>query len=136
MADEIPAALSLARIDVHRHAVACCSAEAMVTAYLHLYRTMIDDRNEKHRDRLLRPPPWLRSPQSALSICAQRRHPVVALTSLDIPRPHPFATVLALPRDDASARPAEPSANGALHWVPHHDDGLMTRWRSSPDGSK
>jgi glycosyltransferase involved in cell wall biosynthesis len=27
MADEIPAALSLARIDVHRHAVACCSAE-------------------------------------------------------------------------------------------------------------
>ncbi len=52
---------------------------------------------------------------------------MVALTSLDIPRPHPFATVLALPRDDASTRPAEPSANGALHWVPHHDDGLMTR---------
>jgi hypothetical protein len=49
------------------------------------------------------------------------------LTSLDIPRPHPFATVLALPRDDAGARPAEPSANGALHWVPHHDDGLITR---------
>ena len=63
----------------------------------------------------------------ALSICAQLRHPVVALTSLDIPRPHPFATVLALPRDDASAPPAEPSANGALHWVPHHDDGLRTR---------
>ena len=32
MAAEIPAALSLDRIDVHRHAVACCSAEAMVTA--------------------------------------------------------------------------------------------------------
>ena len=63
MADEIPAALSLARIDVHRHAVACCSAEAMVTAYLDLYRTMIDDRNEKPRDRLLHPPPRLRAPQ-------------------------------------------------------------------------
>ena len=36
----------------------------------------------------------------AISICAQLRHPVVALTSLDIPRPHPFATVLRLPRDD------------------------------------
>ena len=31
----------------------------------------------------------------ATSICAQLRHPAVALTSLDIPRPHPFATVLA-----------------------------------------
>ena len=65
MADEIPAALSLARIDVHRHAVARCSAEAMVTAYLDLYRTMIDDRNENSHDRLLRPPPRLRSPQSS-----------------------------------------------------------------------
>jgi glycosyltransferase involved in cell wall biosynthesis len=64
MADEIPAALSLARTDVHRHAVAHCSAEAMVTAYLDLYRTMIDDRNEKTRDRLLRPPPRLGPPQS------------------------------------------------------------------------
>jgi len=63
----------------------------------------------------------------ALSICAQLRHPEAALTSLDIPKPHPFATVLRLPRDDASARPAERSANGALHWVPNHDDGLRTR---------
>lgn len=63
MAGAIPAALSLARIDVHRHALACCSAEAMVNAYLDLYRTMID-RNEKPHDRLLRPPPRLRSPQS------------------------------------------------------------------------
>jgi hypothetical protein len=63
----------------------------------------------------------------AISICTQLRHPVAVLTSLDIPRPHPFATVLALPRDDAGTRPEQPSANGALHWVPHHDDGLMTR---------
>jgi glycosyltransferase involved in cell wall biosynthesis len=63
MADAIPAALTLARIDVHRHAVARCSAEAMVTAYLDLYRTTIDDRNEKTHDRLLHSPPRLRSPQ-------------------------------------------------------------------------
>jgi glycosyltransferase involved in cell wall biosynthesis len=64
MADEIAAARSLPRIGIHRHAVGCCSAEAMVTAYLDLYRTTIDDRNEKTHDRLLRPPPRLRSPQS------------------------------------------------------------------------
>jgi hypothetical protein len=52
---------------------------------------------------------------------------VTALTSLDIPKPHPFANVLALPRDDTGARPVDPSANGALHWVPHNDEGLMTR---------
>jgi hypothetical protein len=49
------------------------------------------------------------------------------LTSLEIPSPHPFASVLALPRDDTDTRPEEPSANGALHWVPHHNDGLTTR---------
>ena len=63
MADEIPAALTLARIDVHRHAVAHCSAEAMVTAYLDLYRTTLNDRNEKSHDRLLHPPSRLRSSQ-------------------------------------------------------------------------
>jgi hypothetical protein len=63
----------------------------------------------------------------AISICARLRHPVVALTSLDIPSPHPFNTVLALPREDADARPADRSANGALHWAPLHDDGFTTR---------
>jgi glycosyltransferase involved in cell wall biosynthesis len=64
MAAAIPAALSLRRIDVHRHAVARCSAEAMVTAYLDLYRATIDDRNENTHDRVLRPPSRLRSSQS------------------------------------------------------------------------
>jgi glycosyltransferase involved in cell wall biosynthesis len=64
MAAEIPAAVSLVRADVHRHAIACCSAEAMVTAYLELYRRMIDERNEQTNDRLLHPPPRLRPPQS------------------------------------------------------------------------
>jgi hypothetical protein len=63
----------------------------------------------------------------AISICARLQQPVVALTSLDIPRQHPFAGLLPLPRDDGGVRPAQPSANGALHWVPHHDDGLRTR---------
>ena len=63
----------------------------------------------------------------AKSICAQLRHPIVALTSLDIPRPHPFTKVLALPRDDAGARPAKTTANDALHWAPLHDQGLTTR---------
>jgi glycosyltransferase involved in cell wall biosynthesis len=63
LAAEIPAALALARKDVHRHAVARCSAEAMVTAYLDLYRTTIDDRNEKSHDWLLHSPSRLRSPQ-------------------------------------------------------------------------
>jgi glycosyltransferase involved in cell wall biosynthesis len=64
MAAEIPAAVSLVRADVHRHAVACCSADAMVTAYLDLYRRMIDERNEQTSDRLLHPPRRLGTPPS------------------------------------------------------------------------
>jgi hypothetical protein len=63
----------------------------------------------------------------AISICAHLRQPVIALTSLHVPRPHPFSSALRLPRDDGSTRPTDPSANGALHWVPHHDDGLRRR---------
>src|SRR6185295_1835804 len=71
LAAEIPAALALARKDVHRHAVARCSLEAMVTAYLDLYRTTIDDRNEKIHDRLLRPPSRLRSsPSGPQHLCS------------------------------------------------------------------
>ena len=128
MADEIPAALSLARIDVHRHAVARCSAEAMVTAYLDLYRTMIDDRNEKPHDRLLHPPPRLRSPQSS----HQHLRPTSPSGGCVDVAGHPkTASVRHRPSrfrvTTRDPRPAEPSANGALHWVPHHDDGLRTR---------
>jgi glycosyltransferase involved in cell wall biosynthesis len=63
MADEIPSALSLDRIEVRRHAVSCCSAEAMVTAYLDLYRTTVNERNEQTHDRLLHSPPRLGPPQ-------------------------------------------------------------------------
>ena len=56
LAAAIPAATALARGDVHRHALARCSADAMVSAYLRLYRDMIDDSSEKTHDRLLRPP--------------------------------------------------------------------------------
>ncbi|MDT5005020.1 MAG: hypothetical protein QOJ24_2196 [Mycobacterium sp.] len=64
MAQEIPAALSLDRTEVRRHAVATCSAEAMVTGYINIYRETIDDRKGNAHDRLLRPPSRLRSSQS------------------------------------------------------------------------
>ena len=63
MADELPGALSLDRMDVHRHAISCCSAETMVTGYLDLYRRTINERNEQTHDRLLHSPPRLRPPQ-------------------------------------------------------------------------
>ncbi len=65
----------------------------------------------------------------ATSICAQLHLPVTALTSLNVPDPHPFAAVLKLPRDDEGTLVAEPTAYGAFHWAPHHDAGLMDRMR-------
>jgi Glycosyltransferase family 28 C-terminal domain len=63
----------------------------------------------------------------AVSIVAQMSTPVTALTSLDIPEPHPFAAVVKLPRDDDSAQPCEPTARGALHWAPLRDHGYTAR---------
>jgi predicted glycosyltransferase len=63
----------------------------------------------------------------ASSITAQLHQPVAALTSLDIPSPHPFADVVDLPRDDESSRAAEPAAHGTLHWAPQHHRGLTSR---------
>ena len=65
----------------------------------------------------------------ATSICAQLHLPVTALTSLNVPDPHPFAAVLKLPRDDEGTLVADPTAHGAFHWAPHHDTGLMDRMR-------
>jgi glycosyltransferase involved in cell wall biosynthesis len=56
MAAAIPVAVAMPRTGVHLHAVARCSAEAMVAAYLDLYRDMIDDSNGRDHDRLLRTP--------------------------------------------------------------------------------
>lgn len=63
----------------------------------------------------------------ATSICEQLRRPVTALSSLDIPLPHPFAAVVNLPRDDQAAQVSQPTAHGALHWAPHHDKGFGAR---------
>jgi len=63
----------------------------------------------------------------AIAVCARMSQPVTALTSLDVPGPHPFAETLTLPRDDVGALVTHPTAGGALHWVPHHDDGLSAR---------
>ena len=63
----------------------------------------------------------------AMSICAQLRCPSTALSSLDIPAPHPFAATVKLPRDDQAEQAVEPTAHGALHWAPHHDSGFRAR---------
>ena len=65
----------------------------------------------------------------ATSICAQLPRPVTALTSINVPDPHPFAAVLQLPRDDEGTRVTNPTAYGAFHWAPHHDTGLTDRMR-------
>jgi Glycosyltransferase family 28 C-terminal domain len=63
----------------------------------------------------------------AISVCEQMRRPVTVLTSREVPNPHPFAAVVKLPRDDSAREVSEPTAHGALHWVPHHDQGLASR---------
>ena len=63
----------------------------------------------------------------ALSIVAQMDRPVTALTSLDVPEPHPFTHVVKLPRDDDSAQPNQPTAGGALHWAPLLEYGYTSR---------
>jgi hypothetical protein len=63
----------------------------------------------------------------AISVCAELRRPVTALTSLNVPEPHPFSAIVKLPRDDQSMHAREVTAHGALHWAPHHDTGFCTR---------
>lgn len=63
----------------------------------------------------------------AVSVCAQLRRPVTALTSLDVPEPHPFSAIVKLPRDDQDMQAREVTAHGALHWAPHHDAGFSAR---------
>jgi glycosyltransferase involved in cell wall biosynthesis len=60
MADAIPDAVRLSRPKVRDHALRHCSSEAMVSAYLELYREMIEHREGTH-DRLLHPSPGLRA---------------------------------------------------------------------------
>ena len=66
----------------------------------------------------------------ALSIGEHLRSPVTALTSLELTDPHPFTATVPLARDDAADTVAEPTAHGALHWVPHHDPGLQQRMQT------
>jgi predicted glycosyltransferase len=63
----------------------------------------------------------------ATTICSRLHLPAIALTSLDVPSSHPFADILSLPRDDIGVETVDPTAHGALHWVPHHDHGLTAR---------
>ncbi|WP_199253438.1 glycosyltransferase [Mycolicibacterium mengxianglii] len=64
MAAAVPAVRALDRGEVHRHALAQCSASAMVDGYLDLYRALIDDATGRTHDRLLHSPSGSRSSQS------------------------------------------------------------------------
>lgn len=63
----------------------------------------------------------------AITICEQLQCPATALSSMDIPAPHPFTEVVRLPRDDQGDQVMEPTAHGALHWAPHHHNGFRAR---------
>lgn len=61
MARAVPSVVRLPRDRVRDHAVRHCSAEAMLSAYLELYRQMIDNHSEASHDRLLHSPSRLRA---------------------------------------------------------------------------
>jgi len=63
----------------------------------------------------------------AASICARLREPVTVLTSLRVERSDVFAHVVTLPLEDLGHDAPDPTAGGALHWAPLHDNGLRTR---------
>ncbi|MDM4139900.1 MULTISPECIES: glycosyltransferase family 4 protein [Mycobacterium] len=60
MAEAIPGVVQLPRKQVREHAISRCSAESMITAYIDLYRQMIDDSAGRTHDRLLHSPPRIR----------------------------------------------------------------------------
>ncbi|MBW0019922.1 MAG: glycosyltransferase [Mycobacterium sp.] len=61
MADAIAEVVRMPRDQVRDHAVRHCSLEAMLAAYINLYRQIIDNRSEVRHDRLLRTPSRLRT---------------------------------------------------------------------------
>jgi hypothetical protein len=69
----------------------------------------------------------------AVSIATQLQQPVTALTSAQLRRPHPFHSVVPLPRDDAARSVDDETAGGTLHWVPRNDRGLRERMRLIAD---
>lgn len=64
----------------------------------------------------------------AHQIVAHLKGPVTGLSSLPRPDDWPGAWVQLAP-DDTNSRSEDPTANGTLHWVPRHDQGLRTRTR-------
>lgn len=67
----------------------------------------------------------------ATSICARLRSPVTVLSPLAPSSPgtleHGCADHVRLPRDDEATTWTDPTASGALHWAPLHDNGLRQR---------
>lgn len=63
----------------------------------------------------------------ALSICSAMDTAATALSSVPLPHPSPFVDSVVLARDDEAPAPIDPTAGGALHWAPVHDEGLRRR---------
>lgn len=62
----------------------------------------------------------------ARAICAALGTPVTALSSLTI-QDRVFDQTILLPQDDLATDVDDPTASGALHWVPRGDHGLCER---------
>jgi UDP-N-acetylglucosamine--N-acetylmuramyl-(pentapeptide) pyrophosphoryl-undecaprenol N-acetylglucosamine transferase len=60
-----------------------------------------------------------------LAIAAQLTTPITALSSMTPPDDAP--PWVELPADDLGSEFTEPTANGTLHWVPRHHEGLRAR---------
>jgi UDP-N-acetylglucosamine--N-acetylmuramyl-(pentapeptide) pyrophosphoryl-undecaprenol N-acetylglucosamine transferase len=65
--------------------------------------------------------------QRASCIARHLDTPVTLLSSRPPADPHAFADFVQLARDDSSESLGDPTAQGALHWVPLHHPGLRTR---------
>jgi UDP-N-acetylglucosamine--N-acetylmuramyl-(pentapeptide) pyrophosphoryl-undecaprenol N-acetylglucosamine transferase len=61
------------------------------------------------------------------AISAYVENDVTALTSMSLSNDTVYSDVVRLARDDEDPHPVNPTADGRLHWVPQHDEGLSDR---------
>ena len=106
---------------------AACGSAAMLRGYERVYRDAI--RRWDGRDRLLRAPPGPRS-----SAANALRSPLISTTRSRCSarcRRRTAWTAVGRPADGQPGNGSvDPTANGTLHWVPRHDEGLR-----QPDGA-
>jgi glycosyltransferase involved in cell wall biosynthesis len=65
MATAIPEAIRLSRRRIREQAITRCGARTMMRTYLAIYRELIDERDGRSDDRLLRASSWPRSPRQS-----------------------------------------------------------------------